>query len=106
MLVHPPNRFEAAELHAWTEKESKQASIILHLLYILLQVIYSYVSSHKRKEIEFLKEDSPVNGKVVLNVVNNINKHCVIFPSIDGGTWKLPINGDDLLTGTEFGSIF
>lgn len=42
----------------------------------------------------------PVDGHIMCDMVDDLHKHCVIFPSIESGTWELPIYGDNGFGGT------
>lgn len=36
-----------------------------------------------------------MDGNVVVDLVNDFDQHCIIFPSVKCGSWELPINGDN-----------
>lgn len=39
---------------------------------------------------------SPMDRDVILDVVNDVNENCVVFISIDCGSRKFTVNGNDL----------
>lgn len=47
----------------------------------------------------------PVDGDIIWDMVDDLHKHCIVFPGIKCGSWKLPIHGDNGLGWTESGFI-
>lgn len=38
-----------------------------------------------------------MDGNVVLDMVDDLDEHCVVFSSINGGAWEFSVDGDDRL---------
>lgn len=46
-----------------------------------------------------------MNRDIVLNMVDNLDKNSIIFPSIESGTWKPSIDCDNRFGGTQPGGV-
>lgn len=43
---------------------------------------------------------------VILDVVNDVNENCVVFISVDCGSWEFTVNGNDLFRWTNPRHLF